>query len=148
MFLAAAGGVVEQHDGRIGTAMAAIVGHDGPEEAAPGGLSARVQHRRTGLIDEDAVRSAQMGFHVIDDRHQVETGATDPVAERAAIEVYPLALEDLGLAVERKVVPELRDDDPGNEQLRGQPAGHDMLGGVRPAPRLASSGGRRIWAAA
>jgi len=34
---------------------------------------------------------------VIDDRHQVETGAADPVAERAAVQIDPLPLEDLGL---------------------------------------------------
>ena len=131
MLLPPTGGVVEQHDGRAGTAMAAIVGHDGPEVAALGGLAARVQHRRAGLVDEDAVRAAQMGLHVIDDRHQVETGAADPVAERAAIQIDPLSLEDLGLAVKRKVVAELGHDDPCDEQFRRQPAGHDMLGRVR-----------------
>ncbi len=98
MHLAAARRVVEQHDGRSGTTMAAIVGHDSPEEAVLGGLAARVEHRRAGLVDEDAIRPAQMGPHVIDDRHQVEAGATDPVTERAAIQIDPLPLEDLGLA--------------------------------------------------
>lgn len=49
---------------------------------------------------------------------KVEAGAPDPVAERAAIEMQPLPLEDPGLTVKRKVVAELRDDDP-----RGQPLG-------------------------
>lgn len=108
--------------------MTAIVRHDGPEEAALGSLSARVQHRGTGFVDEDAIGTAQMGPHVVDDRHQVEAGAADPVAERAAVEVDPLPLEDPGLTVEAQVVAELRDDDPGDEQLRGQPARDDMLG--------------------
>jgi hypothetical protein len=111
--------------------MAAVVGDDGPEEAALGGLSARVQHRCPGFIDKDAVRAAQMGLHVIDDRHQMEAGATDPVAERAPVEVDPLPFEDLGLAVEWQVVAKLRHDDRGYEQFRRQPAGHDMLGGMR-----------------
>jgi hypothetical protein len=89
------------------------------------------KHRRPGLVDEDAVRTAQMAAHVVDDRHQVEAGATDPVAERPAVERDPLPPEDLGLAVERQVVAELRDDNPGDEELRGQPAGHDMLGRMR-----------------
>jgi hypothetical protein len=71
------------------------------------------------------------GPHVVDDGHQVEAGAPDPVAERAAVEVEPLPLEDPGLAVKRKVVAELRDDDPGDQPLGGQPAGHDMLGRMR-----------------
>jgi len=112
------------------------VGHDGPEEAALGGLSARVQHRRVGFIHKDAVCAAQMSLHVLDDGHQVETGAPDPVAERAAVQIDPLPLEDLGLTIKRQVVAEFRDDDPGDEQLRGQPAGYDMLGRVRLCHRL------------
>jgi len=91
--------------------MAAIIGHDRPEVTALGGLSARIEHRRAGFIDEDAVGAAQMGAHVVDDRHEVELRGTvapvgrrkppkraaDPVAERTAIEVDPLPLEDFGL---------------------------------------------------
>jgi len=51
MLLAPAGGIVEQNDGRSGTAMAAIVGDDGPEVAALGGLEARVQHRRAAMAE-------------------------------------------------------------------------------------------------
>ena len=103
------------------------IGDDRPEEAALGGLSARVQHRRAGFIHEDAIGTAQMRAHVVDDRHEVETGTPDPVAERAAVQVDPLPLEDLGLAIERQVVAEFRDDNPGDEEFRGQPAGHDMF---------------------
>ena len=71
-----------------------------------------------------------MGAHVVDDRHKVETGTTDPVAERAAVKVDTLPLEDLGLAIERKMIAEFRNDDPGDEQLRWQPAGHDMFRGM------------------
>jgi hypothetical protein len=42
----------------------------------------------------------------------------------------PLPLEDLGLAVKWQVVTELGYDDRGDEQFRGQPAGHDMLGRI------------------
>lgn len=34
MFLAAAGNLMEQHNGRIGTAMAATIGYGGPEVTA------------------------------------------------------------------------------------------------------------------
>jgi hypothetical protein len=49
------------------------IGQNGPEVTAPGGLPARVQHRRAGLVDEDALGPALMGPHAVDDRHQVET---------------------------------------------------------------------------
>ena len=86
--------------------------------------------------------------HAHDDGHEVETGAADPVAERAAIEMDALPLEGLGLAIERKVIAEFRDDDPGDEEFRGQPAGHDMFGGthravpLRPRP---GQGGIVAW---
>jgi hypothetical protein len=72
-----------------------------------------------------------MGAHVVDDRHQVETGAADPVAKGAAIEMDALPLEDLGLAIKRQVVAEFRNDDPGDEEFRGQPTGHDMFRRMR-----------------
>ncbi len=101
MLLPPTGGVMEQHDRRAGAAMAAIVGDDGPEVAALRGLPARIKHRRPRLVDEDPVGAAQMGAHVVDDRHQVEARAPDPVAERAAVEVEPLPLEDPGLSGRR-----------------------------------------------
>lgn len=123
MHLAPAGGVVEQHDGRVGATMTAIIGYDRPEIAALGGLSARVQHRRAGFIDTDAVRAAQMGTHVVDDWHQVETGPTDPVSERATIQIDPLTFEYLGLTVKRQMVAEFRDDGEPSRRHRFEPDG-------------------------
>ena len=131
MRLAPAGGIMEQNDGRAGAGMAAIIGNHGPEIAALGGLPPRVQHGRAGFIDEDAVRAAQMDAHVVDDRHQMETGAADPVAERAPIQIDPLPLEDLRLTIKRQMIAEFRDDDPGDEQFRRQPARHDVFGRMR-----------------
>lgn len=142
MLLAPTGRVMKHYDGRAATAMAAIIGYHGPEIAALRGFVPRIQHRRAGLVDEDAIGPAQMGLHVPDDRQQVEAGAADPVAERSAVEIDALPLEDPGLAIERQMVAELRDHDPGDELLRGQPAGHDMLGGMglRHALRAAPAG--------
>ena len=70
-------------DGRADTSMTAIISNHGPEVAALGGLAPRVQHRRAGFVHEDAVRAAQMGAHVVDDRHQVELrGTVAPVGRR------------------------------------------------------------------
>ena len=60
MFPSPTGSVVKQHEGRAGTAMPAIVRYDGPEVAALGGLPARLQNRRAGLVDEDPVGGAQV----------------------------------------------------------------------------------------
>lgn len=38
-------GLAEPHDGRAGSAMAAIVGHGGPKTTARGAFQARLQHR-------------------------------------------------------------------------------------------------------
>jgi hypothetical protein len=97
-------------DGRIGAAMAAVVGDDGPEEAALGGHAARVRHRRAGLVHDDAVRTAPKGRPVVDHGQQVEARAPDPVAKRTAVEIEALPFEDPGLAVKRQAVAEFRDD--------------------------------------
>ncbi len=83
--------------GRVGPAVTTVVGHHRPEVSALGGLSARIEHWRAGFIDEDAVRLAQMSAHVVDDGHQVEAGATDPVAERAPIQIDPLPVNRLAI---------------------------------------------------
>src|SRR5690606_1727092 len=113
MFFPPAGGVMEQHDGWASTAMPAIIGDDGPEEAALGAFHARFQHRRAGFSYEDAACATKMDPDMVDDGHQVETGGPDLVAECAAGQIDPLPLEDLGLPIKRQVVTELRDDNPG-----------------------------------
>jgi len=64
-----------------------------------------------------------MGTHVVDDWHQVETGTTNPVAERAPIQIDPLPFEDLGLTVERQMIPELCDDGEPSRRHRFEPDG-------------------------
>ena len=73
--------------------------------------------------DEDAVRAAQMGPHLVDDRHQVETGAANPIAKGAAIQIDPLPFEDFGLTVERQMIPEVRDDGEPSWRHRFEPDG-------------------------
>src|SRR5690606_30903021 len=46
MFFPPAGGIVEEHYGWASPAMAAIIGHDGPEESALGACQARFKHTR------------------------------------------------------------------------------------------------------
>ena len=134
--------VAEQHDRRARAAMAAVVGGDRPEEAllrlpAPG-----VEHRRSRLVHEQAIRPGEMIAHVPGDRLQVEAGPAGPVAQGGAVEPDAVAGVDPGLAVERQMVAELRDDDLGDQRLGRQPARHDMLGRVRlhHRPRAAAAG--------
>ena len=77
--------------------LTAIVGDGSPEMAALRAPPAGIKQRRTGFIHEDAARTAQMIAHVVDDRHELETGAPDPVAQRPTVEVDPLPFEHPGL---------------------------------------------------
>jgi len=48
-------------DRRVGAAMAAIIGYEGPEVTALGGLAARIEHRRASLSHKDAVNTRHHG---------------------------------------------------------------------------------------
>src|SRR6056297_1130006 len=130
MLLAPPGRVMEHNDRRTGPAMAAIIGDHSPEVSALRASSTGIKNRGAGFINEEPPGITKMPAHVLDDRSEMETGTPHPVAERAAIEADPLPLEDLGLTVEGLVVPELGDDDRGDEPLRRQPAGDDVFGGM------------------
>ena len=65
-------------------------------------------------------------------RLQQRGGLADPVGERGAVEVEPVALEDLALAIERQVVGVLADQHMG-EQARARAA---ALDGARRQRRL------------
>jgi hypothetical protein len=64
-----------------------------------------------------------MGPHLVDHRHQVETGAANPIAKGAAIQIDPLPFEDFGLTVERQMIPELCDDGEPSWRHRFEPDG-------------------------
>ena len=137
-----AGRVAEDHDGRRRSAMGAVVGGHRPEEALLHGPAPRVEHRQRRLVHEQARGARQMSVHPLDDGLQVEAGAADPIAEGRAVEVHALAPEDLGLAIERRVVGEFRDDDLGDQRLGRQAAGDDVLGrmGLHDRARAAAAG--------
>ena len=136
-----AGRVAEDHDGRRRAAMGAVVGGHGPEEALLRGPAPRIEHRQGRLVHEQARGARQMGVHPLDDRLEVEAGAADPIAEGRAVEVDALAAEDLGLAVQRQVVGEFRDDGEPARRHRFEPAGER-----RSAPRSAGRRGPRARA--
>jgi hypothetical protein len=66
----------------------------------------------------------------VGERREQRGGLADPVGEGGAVEVEPVALEDLGLAIERQVVGVLADQDMG-EQARARAAALDGAGRQR-----------------
>ena len=128
MFAAPSGRIAEQHDWRTSATKSAIIAGDRPEEALPGPTTPRIEHRRCSFIHEQAIRRSQMSPHAIGDGLEVEAGTARPVAQCRPIELDALASIDLGLAVERQMITEFRDDDLRDQCLGRQPAGHHMLG--------------------
>ena len=138
MGCATVGRIRERHDGRAAPAMTAIISNNGLEVAALGGLADRIAHRRARFIpcpagDCEAIcragrttRSARRRWV----RLWFMTGSRRrrPSYPAATVQIDPLPLEDFSLAVKRQEVCERRDNDPGEDQLREQPAGPDMFG--------------------
>jgi len=130
MCAAAPGRIMEQHDGRALAAMAAVIASDRPEEAFLDLPASGIEHRRGGLVHEQAIRLGQMPAHVVGDGLEMEAGPASPVAQCRPIQLDALAGVDFGLPVERQMIAELGDDDLGDQRLGRQAARHDMLGGV------------------
>ena len=96
---AAIGRVEEDHARRVVTAPATIISREGPEVASFRPAPPRVQHRRRGLVHERFAGGLQVLGQSVDDRPQMEHGDTDPVRQRAAVDVDARPGEDLALAV-------------------------------------------------
>ena len=111
---AAARRVGVDHGWRIGPATSSIVPGDGPEEARLGAAAARIQHWCAGLIDEQPAGGQQLLAHQGPDRLQLSSGVADPVGQGGAIDLDPLAIQALGLAIERGVIGVLGDQDLGH----------------------------------
>lgn len=58
----------------------------------------------------------------IGERFQKRSGLADPIRQRRAVEVEPLALEDLALAIERQMVGVFGDQDMGQQAGTGSSA--------------------------
>jgi hypothetical protein len=63
-----------------------------------------------------------MRENALADRPQVEGGSPDPIGERRTIEMDPLALVDLRLAIERQVIGIFGDEHVGDHRLGWQAA--------------------------
>lgn len=97
MLAAAPGRIVEQHDGRALATMAAVIGGDCPEEALLDLAASGIEHRRGGLVQEQALGRSQKPAHVVGDGLEMEAGPASPIAQCRAIQLDALAGVDLGL---------------------------------------------------
>ena len=98
-----------------------------PEVAGLGLASARIEYRDRGFIAEDNRRSQNVGQDIIVDGFNKEAGLADPEAQGLAIKLDPLALEALGLTVQRKIVSVFVDDDAGQQSFGRHTTGDGAL---------------------
>lgn len=95
----AAGSIGEHCTGRVITAPSAVVPGQRPEIPGLCPAAAWVQNRRRGLVHEQLARSFQVLRQPVDYGAEVEGGCSNPIGERAAVQVDPGAGQDLALAV-------------------------------------------------
>ena len=99
--------------GRGRAAPGAFVAGVGPE---PGGLclaGARGQHADRRVIGEDGLGRQDMATDGVGQGFQQGGGLADPVGQRRAIKIKAFAVEDLALAVKRKMVGVFADQHMG-----------------------------------
>jgi len=99
IFTAASGGVKIDHPRWIVTAPSAVVAGQRPEIPGLGATAPRIEHRRRGLVHEQLGGRLQMLGQPIHHGSQVERGNTDPIRQRAAMDIDTRAGEDLALSV-------------------------------------------------
>ena len=115
--LAAAVGAVEVDRRRSRLARERVViAHVDPQAPRLGPAKPRRQHRNGGVVAVDLLGREDMPPDCR--RHRVEQPGrlTDPVAQRRAVELDPLAGVDLGLAIQRDKITEV-----GQQQIAGGP---------------------------
>jgi len=81
-----------------------------------------IEHPHRGVVDVKPVAAEDLGADALGERLERGGGLAAPVDERRAWDVHAVAGVDLALAVQRKVVVELRDEDVGEQARAGQPA--------------------------
>ena len=93
------GRVEEDHAGWVVAAPSAVVAGQRPEIPGLGAAAPRIEHRRRGLVHEQLGGRLQMLGQPIHHGSQVERGNTDPIRQRAAMDIDTRAGEDLALSV-------------------------------------------------
>jgi len=87
------------------------------------------------------VRAHHIGRQRVDQRLQRRRGGADPAGQGRGFQGDAVAGEDLGLAIERQVIVELRHDDMRQQTGSGAAAGNRMVGRRRGNDRVAGPAG-------
>ncbi len=98
-----------------GAAPGALLATVSPQPRGLGLAGARCQHRDRGIVDKDRLTGQHMPSDGIGQRFQQGGGFTDPVRERRAANIEPVAVKELALAVKRKVIGVFVDQDIGKK---------------------------------
>ena len=96
----------------------AVVPGEAPEIAGPGPALAGRQHRQARVVAEQLGRTQHAGEQQLPQRLQPPCRPAHPVRQGGAVEMDAVALQDLGLAVQRQAVVVLRHRHLGQQRLR------------------------------
>ena len=121
-----------------------LVADIGPEPGGPGLAGAGREHADRRVVGEDRPGREHVPADGVGQRREQRGRLADPVGQGGAVEVEPVALEDLALAIERQVVGVLADQHMGEQAGTGAAA----LDGPRRQRRLARSARSRCRPAA
>jgi hypothetical protein len=118
----AVGRVDVGHRGRIGTTPRSIIPGTGPQLAALGSASTKIEDGCGSLVREQLGRTSHMLDKPLVQELQEPGRLADPVGQRRAVECDALASIDLGLAVKRKMIGVLGHDAVDDQRLGRQAA--------------------------
>ena len=100
----------------------ALVADVGPQPRGPRLAGAGREHLHRCVVRVDRLAAQDVPADRLGQRLQQRGALAHPAGQRRAVEVDALALEDLALAVERKMVGVLRDEDVGEKTRPRAPA--------------------------
>lgn len=91
----------------------AVITGVGPEPGGLGLAGAGGEHAHGRIVGEDRLGRQDMAADRVGQRFQQGGGLANPVGKGRSVEVEPLAVEDLALAVKRQVISILADQHMG-----------------------------------
>ena len=105
-----------------GTAPWPVIDRVAPQSPGFGSAASGIEHRQRGVVGEP-FRARQRGAeYQIIQRRQPPAGAADPVAQGGTVQCDALALQHLGLAIQRRGITELADQHMRDHRLGGHAA--------------------------
>src|SRR6202022_4314346 len=98
-----------------------------PEPASLGFAGAWRGKRYRRVVDMQGVSANHLAGERVDQRFESCRRCPDPAGQSRVLQVLALAVEDLGLSVERQMIVVLRDDDMGQQPRPGAPASNRVI---------------------